>query len=185
MPIGGVSVALYYLLNRYGKHFENFLSKIYNSITKWLWSHCKMRMTLPINWHRCMLIGIVIHIAVCTDNVGGNLRYTITKPKLFWSCIWTSKGQIILKGLFGVLKFSQKTKERICHSSKNEFVRSFLGEFEDTKSLRNYLTFNASVIFAPKCLMLICDFLIVSWPARLLRRFPKHQKLKIFYLEIQ
>ena len=32
------------------------------------------------------------------------------------------KGQIISKGLFGVLEFSQKTNER------------FLGEFEDTKS---------------------------------------------------
>ena len=34
-----------------------------------------------------------------------------------------SKGQIISKGLFGVLEFSQKMNERIRHSSKNEFVR--------------------------------------------------------------
>ena len=148
MPIGGVSVALYYLLNRYGKHFENFLSKIYNSITKWLWSHCKMRMTLPINWHRCMLIGIVIHIAVCTDNVGGNLRYTITKPKLFWSCIWTSKGQIISKGLFGVLKFSQNTNEWIHRSGKNEFVCSFFGRIRGYQtSFWNYLTFTEDWTF--------------------------------------
>ena len=44
------------------------------------------------------------------------------------------KGQIISKELFGVLEFSQKTNEQIRRSSKNEFVRSFFGEFEDTKS---------------------------------------------------
>ena len=44
-----------------------------------------------------------------------------------------AKGQIISKGLFGVLEFSQKTNKRIRHSNKNESVR-FLGEFEDTKS---------------------------------------------------
>ena len=32
------------------------------------------------------------------------------------------KGQIISKGLFGVLKFSQKTNERIRFNSKNLFV---------------------------------------------------------------
>ena len=37
------------------------------------------------------------------------------------------KGQIISKGLFGVLEFSQKMNERIRRSSKNEFVRSFFG----------------------------------------------------------
>ena len=37
----------------------------------------------------------------------------------------TRKGQIISKGLFGVLEFSKKTNERIRCSSKNEFVRSF------------------------------------------------------------
>ena len=43
-------------------------------------------------------------------------------------------GQIILKGLFGVLEFSQIMNKQICRSSKtNSFVR-FLGEFEDTKS---------------------------------------------------
>ena len=36
------------------------------------------------------------------------------------------KGQIISKGLFGVLKFSQKTNERIRRSSKKEFVCLFL-----------------------------------------------------------
>ena len=34
------------------------------------------------------------------------------------------KGQIISKGLFGVLEFSQKTNKRIHRSSKNEFVSS-------------------------------------------------------------
>ena len=37
----------------------------------------------------------------------------------------SGKGQIISKGLFCVLEFSQKTNERIRCSSKNEFVRSF------------------------------------------------------------
>ena len=45
-----------------------------------------------------------------------------------------TKGQIILKGLFGVLEFFQKTNELIRRSSKNEYVHWFLGEFEDTKS---------------------------------------------------
>ena len=40
-----------------------------------------------------------------------------------------TKGQIISKGFFGVLEFSQKTNERIRRSSK-----VFLGEFEDSKS---------------------------------------------------
>jgi hypothetical protein len=31
----------------------------------------------------------------------------------------TAKGQMILKGLFGVLQFSQKTNERIRHIRKN------------------------------------------------------------------
>ena len=34
-----------------------------------------------------------------------------------------TKGQIISKGLFGVLEFSQKTNERIRRSSRKEFVR--------------------------------------------------------------
>ena len=38
------------------------------------------------------------------------------------------KGQIILKGLFGIVEFSQKTNERIRRSSKNEFVCSFFWE---------------------------------------------------------
>ena len=52
------------------------------------------------------------------------------------------KGQIISKGLFGVLEFSQKTNERIRHSSKNEFIRSFFGRiWGHQKSFRNDLTF--------------------------------------------
>ena len=43
-------------------------------------------------------------------------------------------GQIILKGLFGVLEFSQKrTNEFIVVVKTNSFVR-FLGEFEENKS---------------------------------------------------
>ena len=38
------------------------------------------------------------------------------------------EGQIILKGLFGILEFSQKTKEQIRCSSKNEFTHLFFGE---------------------------------------------------------
>ena len=39
-----------------------------------------------------------------------------------------SKGQMISKGLFGVLEFSQKTNEQIRFYYYDEFVRSFLGE---------------------------------------------------------
>ena len=50
---------------------------------------------------------------------------------------------IIAKGLFGVLEFSQKTKEQIRRSSENEFVRSFFGRIRGyQKSFRNYLTFS-------------------------------------------
>ena len=55
---------------------------------------------------------------------------------------YSLKGQIISKGLFGVLEFSQKMNKRICHRSKNEFVRSFFGRIRGyQKSFRNYLTF--------------------------------------------
>ena len=58
-------------------------------------------------------------------------------------CLFDSKGQIISKGLFGILEFSQKTNERICHSSKNECVRLFFGRIRGyQKFFRNYLTFN-------------------------------------------
>ena len=50
----------------------------------------------------------------------------------------STKGQIISKGLFGALEFSQKTN--FCGS--NEFVRLFFGRIRgDHKSFRNYLTF--------------------------------------------
>ena len=52
------------------------------------------------------------------------------------------KGQIISKGLLGILEFSQKTNEQIRRSSKNEFVRLFFGRIRGyQKSFRNYLTF--------------------------------------------
>ena len=61
---------------------------------------------------------------------------------------WIPKGQIIWKGLFGILKFSQFTKERIRRSNKNKFVRSFFGRiFGEQKSFRNYLTFINNCIF--------------------------------------
>ena len=48
--------------------------------------------------------------------------------------MFCTKGQIISKGLFGVLKFSQKqTNEFVVVVKTNLFVH-FLGEFEDTKS---------------------------------------------------
>ena len=40
-----------------------------------------------------------------------------------------TKGQIISKCLCGVLNFLQKTNENSLHTSKNEFIRSFLEEF--------------------------------------------------------
>ena len=49
--------------------------------------------------------------------------------------VWCPKGQIVLKGPFGVLECSQKTNERIRHGSKNIFVPSFfLGGLDGTKS---------------------------------------------------
>ena len=45
-----------------------------------------------------------------------------------------TKGQIISKGLFGVLEVSQKTNERIHRSKKTNSLVRFLGEFEDSKS---------------------------------------------------
>ena len=57
----------------------------------------------------------------------------------------SGKGRIISKELFGVLEFSQKTNEKIPHSSKNEFVRSFFGRIWGyQKSFRNYITTIAS-----------------------------------------
>ena len=52
------------------------------------------------------------------------------------------KGQIISKGLFDVLEFSQKTNEWIRRSSKNEFICLFFGRIQGyQKSFRYYLTF--------------------------------------------
>ena len=60
-------------------------------------------------------------------------------PRVFLSHL---KGQIISKGLFGVLEFSQKTNERIRRSSKNEFICLFFGRIQGyQKSFRNHLTF--------------------------------------------
>ena len=56
------------------------------------------------------------------------------------------KGQIISKGLFGVLEFSQKTNGRICLSSENEFVCSSFGRIRGYQmSFRNYLTFSTEI----------------------------------------
>ena len=58
----------------------------------------------------------------------------------------SSKGQIISEGSLGILKFSQKSNERIHCRGKNEFVRSFLGKTRaDQKSFQNYLSFSQYV----------------------------------------
>ena len=57
------------------------------------------------------------------------------------------KRQLILKGLFGILEFFQKTNERIQHSTvrqKTEFVRSLFGRIVGLKEpLRLCLTFRS------------------------------------------
>ena len=54
-----------------------------------------------------------------------------------------TKGQIILKCLFGVFNFLQKTNENKSHSSKIEFVCSFFGgNVGLKKSFRLFLTFS-------------------------------------------
>ena len=70
--------------------------------------------------------------------------YFITVKEFLPKCqLGEVKGQIISKGLLGVLEFSQKPNERIRSSSKNEFVRSFFGRIRgNQKSFRNYLTFS-------------------------------------------
>ena len=66
----------------------------------------------------------------------------------YWKQYFDIKGQIIFKGLFGVLEFSQKTNERIRRSSKNEFVRSFFGRIWGyQKSFWNNLTFSINFSF--------------------------------------
>ena len=44
------------------------------------------------------------------------------------------KGQIISKGLFGVLEFSQKYRNAFVVVVKTNSIVRFLGKFEDTKS---------------------------------------------------
>ena len=73
------------------------------------------------------------------SNLIGQLWFSHTGAKnsfdFFQFCLglsWCSKGQIIYKGIFDILEFSQKTNGRIRNgrirfSSKNEFVSSFFG----------------------------------------------------------
>ena len=75
-----------------------------------------------------------------------------------------SKGQKISKGLFGLLKFSQKRmNEFVTVVKTNLFVR-FLGEFEETKkSFRNYPSFRMAAGYNyTKCLSFILSF-YVAW----------------------
>ena len=52
-----------------------------------------------------------------------------------------AKGQLILKGLFGILKFFQKF-DIVLLGKKNEFIRSFFGRIVGLKEpLRFFLTF--------------------------------------------
>jgi hypothetical protein len=44
------------------------------------------------------------------------------------------KGQVILKGLFGILEFSQKTNKQIVAVVKTNLFVRFLGEFEKNKN---------------------------------------------------
>ena len=52
-----------------------------------------------------------------------------------------AKGKLISKGSFGVFNFFQKTNENTSHSSKNEFIPSFLEDFSLAICFRNQLTF--------------------------------------------
>ena len=86
----------------------------------------------------------------------------------------TIKGQVISKGLFGVLEFSQKTNERIRRSSKNEFVHSFFGRIRGyRKSFRNYLTLK--VTSKPSG-----DFCCLWFPPKIERR---NSTLLLWYLK--
>ena len=70
------------------------------------------------------------------------MQYNFLSNSVKKSPIETAKGNIISKGLFGVLEFSQKTNEFVFTTTTNSFVL-LLGEFEDTKkSFQNYLTFS-------------------------------------------
>ena len=53
-----------------------------------------------------------------------------------------SKGQLILKCLFGVFNLFQKTNENMSHSRKVEFIGSFFGRIHGlTICFQDYLTF--------------------------------------------
>ena len=70
------------------------------------------------------------------------ISFDTIETMVLYDLMPTSKGQIISKGLFGVLELSQKTNERIRCSSKNEFICLFFGRIRQyQKSFRNYLTF--------------------------------------------
>ena len=56
-----------------------------------------------------------------------SFSFTLLEIKMLQGQDNCGEGQIISKGLFGVLEFSQKRNEWIHRSSKNEFVRSFFG----------------------------------------------------------
>ena len=65
-------------------------------------------------------------------------------PEKSGRCGSWSKGQIISKGLFGILNFSQKRTNKFVSVVKTNLFVCFLGELEDTKkTFRNYLTFTS------------------------------------------
>ena len=59
-----------------------------------------------------------------------------------------TKGQMILKCLFGVFNFFQKTNKNTSHSSKNEFICLFFGRIHGLPiCFRNYLTFSLAAVY--------------------------------------
>ena len=55
-----------------------------------------------------------------------------------WMCVF--KGQIISKGLFGVLEFSQKTNERIRFYYYDKFVSLFFGRIQGHQKVLSKLS---------------------------------------------
>ena len=73
-------------------------------------------------------------------------------------CSCTTNGQLILKCLFGVFTFFQKTNENKSTSSKVEFVRSFFRRNVGLKkSFRICLTFTSRYVFLLVFSKIVCN----------------------------
>ena len=76
------------------------------------------------------------------------MQYACTQAITLFTCLHFGKGQIISKGLFGILGFFQKTNEHIhfwyCQSKKeNSLNSSYFGKIRGCRKLfRNNLTFS-------------------------------------------